>query len=775
MEKNNIKYQKEAIWGCIDEAQEGLLKITNKYLAAKQRTSDYPEVILKAITGAGKTIIMADYINAVLEQEHRPEVAFIWLSIGTSRLQFQSAEKITPLLSSKVGKVICPETEKDFNETSFSDGELLILNWEKINNTKKDQLVSNLMSGEKHNLKQAILNTEKIRFIILIDEFHLNYRTEAYNLIMDLFKPAMILGMTATPRSEQLANKSDMHIISTAKVREEGMIKKGIFFNQDLEKIVLNENDNYGLNEEILKVAIKKRVDLERKMREEDSNVIPLCLIQVPNNNKSFLESIITFLESQTDNDKVITVNEDYICWMSETSKDSNLLNLIKNINNNSIKYIIFKQAVATGWDCPRAHILVKFRPLKRDVEPFDLQTIGRVLRMPEKHFYKSEDLNYAYIYSPEKRFNYDKDVEKALGNIETKNQKIKFLNDINLVETFLETEKIKEIPIDFSTVKKIFLNILEDEFNIAKVNKEFSKIHIFNTKLETDDKLLNGNINDTVNENETVIEYNTVQLNRMFRAFLSNIEKTFLKKNDLKVLLFTFFEQKLKLDLSTNEGIIEAIKYCLMYEKTIHTVMLKTNNTVHQQIERKRDKNKSFRFLRSPKYFVDKVEKKYLKCLYTPCVNNGFSEPERIFIQELENNKRVKWWFKNLDKGQNGLSIIYTIESTVKGTTVKNIAPTFPDFIVFFEDKENHKKSIGIYEIKDVDKIEDVNDKKDKAIQDFIKRMLDEIDKKSIDINRVYGGVVKIKNLKRIDEDGNLIGEIDNKSSYQELINYEY
>jgi len=59
---------------------------------------------------------------------------------------------------------------------------------------------------------------------------------------------------------------------------------------------------------------------------------------------------------------------------------------------------LIFKQAIDTGWDCPRAHILVKFR--ESHSETFEIQTVGRILRMPEQKHYASEELNRGYIYT---------------------------------------------------------------------------------------------------------------------------------------------------------------------------------------------------------------------------------------------------------------------------------------------------------------------------------------------------------------------------------------
>ena len=59
---------------------------------------------------------------------------------------------------------------------------------------------------------------------------------------------------------------------------------------------------------------------------------------------------------------------------------------------------MIFKQAIAVGWDCPRAAILVLFREWKSMV--FSIQTIGRIMRMPEHRHYKNEELNLGYVFT---------------------------------------------------------------------------------------------------------------------------------------------------------------------------------------------------------------------------------------------------------------------------------------------------------------------------------------------------------------------------------------
>ena len=64
---------------------------------------------------------------------------------------------------------------------------------------------------------------------------------------------------------------------------------------------------------------------------------------------------------------------------------------------------VAIKQAVATGWDCPRAHILVKLRE-KMD-ERFEVQTIGRIRRMPEACHYGNDLLDGCYLYTFDERF----------------------------------------------------------------------------------------------------------------------------------------------------------------------------------------------------------------------------------------------------------------------------------------------------------------------------------------------------------------------------------
>ncbi len=107
--------------------------------------------------------------------------------------------------------------------------------------------------------------------------------------------------------------------------------------------------------------------------------------------------------------------NKKLAIWLSDDKTNKELV----DIENSPVEVLIFKQAIATGWDCPRAQILIMFRDIRSIT--FELQTIGRILRMPEQRHYMDDILNKAYIFT---------DLERAqMGVGESAKNMIKILN----------------------------------------------------------------------------------------------------------------------------------------------------------------------------------------------------------------------------------------------------------------------------------------------------------------------------------------------------------
>lgn len=117
--------------------------------------------------------------------------------------------------------------------------------------------------------------------------------------------------------------------------------------------------------------------------------------MQIPNKNDILLDSVERWFES-----KGITYeNHQLAVWLSDKKEN---LEEIEKPDAEPVAVII-KQAVATGWDCPRAQILVKLRD-NMD-EKFEIQTIGRIRRMPEAKHYENDLLDSCYLYTLDEKF----------------------------------------------------------------------------------------------------------------------------------------------------------------------------------------------------------------------------------------------------------------------------------------------------------------------------------------------------------------------------------
>ena len=377
-----------------DIAVYQLLNLSDMYLNIDGEET----LVLQAPTGSGKTFMITNYIYEMSKKEQY-DLCFLWVSIGKGDLQVQSYKNVKRELDDALK---CSLLEEEFfgSRTEIDKNEIVFVNWEKIRT--KDKTTGdfkNIVMKDKEtiNFPEVLENTRAIgrKVILIIDESHVASTTDRAIEIRDnIIKPELTIEMSATP---VLMNGAFPIKVNPNDVINEGMIKKEIIINQDIEKIVDDEFDSESL---ILESAYLKEQSLIEKYSEaqknnETSNAInPLVLIQLPNSiaGEEKKESVLKFLESKgatIDNGKVAI-------WLSDEAinKDSETLLPL----DSNVEYLIFKMAIDTGWDCPRAQILVKFR--ETNSITFEIQTVGRILRMPEAKHYTDEELNRAYVYT---------------------------------------------------------------------------------------------------------------------------------------------------------------------------------------------------------------------------------------------------------------------------------------------------------------------------------------------------------------------------------------
>jgi type III restriction enzyme len=139
------------------------------------------------------------------------------------------------------------------------------------------------------------------------------------------------------------------------------------------------------------KTALKNATELHHflkaQLRQAGINLTPLMLVQVDSRGKSVERAHDFLLE--------LGFNESQIATHTSQEPDPTLMSLA---NNEQVEVLIFKMAVALGFDAPRAWTLVSMRTTKD--EDFGVQLIGRILRVHRRLQGKTvpDPLRYGYV-----------------------------------------------------------------------------------------------------------------------------------------------------------------------------------------------------------------------------------------------------------------------------------------------------------------------------------------------------------------------------------------
>ena len=346
-----------------------------------KKCADHEELVLSAPTGAGKTVLVSKFIDDYLDEN--PNTVFLWLCPGAGGLHKQSEDSFKEVTSGiPYSDVYGFITEPD------PRGQVFFINWDKIN--KKSNVV--LREGEHKDLMAKVLycHNNNIDIFMLIDEEH-KYKDTANEYIGNI-QPKHVLRISATPISigDHTETIKDDEVISA------GLIATGISINEGVSKAV-QENNNLDDDLLLIDLADKKRKEIQAEYDKRGLKIRPLVLIQFPNGSEEWIERVKRALEDlgYPESSGLVT------SWFSGDHPDNP--EEIKKMDGQ-YAFLLFKQAIATGWDCPRAKILVKLR--EGGNERFNVQTVGRVRRMPERVHYDCSLIDNCYVYTLDNQFN---------------------------------------------------------------------------------------------------------------------------------------------------------------------------------------------------------------------------------------------------------------------------------------------------------------------------------------------------------------------------------
>lgn len=632
------------------ELKEFQRDCVNKLLNATT-VGNKKEILVQAPTGSGKTIILLDYIEEYF-RENKNNI-FVWLTPGKGELEEQSREKMNKYLPNLSSKTI-----SEILVSGFEAGDTAFINWESI--TKKGNTA--LKEAERKNLFERIdeAYSRGYKFIVIVDEEHLNKTVKA-EAVIDYLKAKHIIRVSATTKTNK---EAEFIQIKELDVINEGLITRALYINEKVSNTSKVKNEA----EYLIDLALEKQKEIRNEYQKNSIEVNPLIIIQIPNKSEALIHKIENILEERGYSYR----NKTVAIWLSEKKNKKNIENISEN--NAEPVVLIMKQAISTGWDCPRAKILVKLRDNMS--EDFETQTIGRIRRMPQAHHYENTILDNCYLYTFDEK--YEQTIKQEWGD-NANDVKIVFLKkeykDITL------TKQVREKDADGFDDRETF-RIIRD-YMIRKYQltnkKADNKTRLeangykFGETIETvavQDKVVRIDSDEIANANKIKVNIvvNTSQNGIDLRHSIGIISsKIGMKYDKTRVILERMF---LKRRIFTRKfielSLIEFYAFIINNEKILKEDFLEAVSQETRQTLIKADTIKEIPFkipeMDIIKYDPDMKDTEiYEKNVYKEYPSSTIkSTSESMFEKYCNSSKNIKWFYKNGEHSMNYFSLIY-------------------------------------------------------------------------------------------------------------------
>lgn len=660
----------------------------DELLEKAKRLLGYPgskKLVFKSPTGSGKTIMMAEFLKQLVDDnEVRQPFSFIWTA--PRQLHIQSREKLEKYFEES--RALKCSYFEDLDDRKIGENEILFFNWESINKADNVYIRDN---EQDFNLSKVIERTkeEGREIVLIIDEAHHHATTDISRGLIEMIGPKLSIEVSATP-----VLRGDLTVdVLLEDVKREGMIKKAVVLNDEFENFIRQgkiqtQKLSGGSEELVIDAAIKKRQELVEAYKKEGVNVNPLILIQLPDRRTSLEDRIRERVESILKNKYKISTekgNNRLAIWLS--GEHINKEDVERN--DSEVKVLIFKQAIALGWDCPRAQILVLFREWHSQI--FSIQTVGRIMRMPEpdKGHYRNEILNYGYVYTNLDNIEIQEDIAKSYITIYTSKRRVDY-KPINLTSYYSKRHREKTRLSPFFV--EVFLEKAK-EYNLKKrIDVKAKKIDlkiISDYKTEDLDALAGAKI-----VGDKAIQISGFDLQKLLDFFVRNNLTPFYPEersvNRAKEAIYRFFEQELKMPIEDYWE--EIVKIVLSDKNSQHfiNVLDKAKTRYKEEVEKRESELVEVKNWNIPESLSFGEEYKKIdikKSIMEPFYSDGRWKTETAFIDFLEKSPNVEWWFKNGDRDATFFAVPYN-DGEEK--------PFYVDFIVKMKDGR-----IGLFDTK--------------------------------------------------------------------------
>jgi len=480
---------------------------------------------------------------------------------------------------------------------------------------------TNLEKDENNTVINSLSNViRKDKPLIIIDEGHRAKTILSIDFLKDLH-PSFILEFTATPREES----SVIVNIPSSKLKEEKMVKIPIIL------------ESVSQWQQAIIRGVNKRKELEEIAKKEKNEYIrPIALFQAEQEKESNKKVTVGAIRDVLI--KEAKILEDEIAIKTSTTDQLTGIDLFSK--NCKIRYILTVNALAEGWDCSFAYLLISVANIgsKISVE----QIIGRIVRLPNAKEKNQPALNNSYIFASAKNFNEAATQivsglenngfsREDLINASAPNQKYEF-----------EAEKITKdkILVPYLALKedKLEFGDLLEGFELSKTQAEFE----FKPHFDSD-----GIVKIDINKEEEWWWARQTTLNLIYRD--KNFSEEELTQWLDKKLRFIELEKQDKLKF-IKKAIEHQLKNHHLSELSVNRFVLK-DELERQIIQREEEYTK--------KQFQDLIKNKKIT------LSEFEDYPQKIILSDKENQEFKRNFYDGMEKlNKEELNFVSRIDS---------------------------------------------------------------------------------------------------------------
>lgn len=389
-------------------------------------------IVFSSPTGSGKTITIAGLLEDLLKGTEgypaRPQMRFLWIS-DSPELNAQSRNKLLHACDAPAEvadfELISSEA---FKEEELAPGRVYFINTQLLGKDKR-------LTGARGDTGgvtfwQTVANTVRRHgsdLLLIIDEAHKGMgisakeRNKGLSIIRKFIQGSpedglppvpLVLGMSATTQRFDafLSEAQQERTVRKVTIRAEEVRSSGLLKDQ---MVVIMPETKVNTDMTLLELAARRWKEFEKtwdeySAKEGEASIRPVLVVQVEDGrtegdvlSKTPLDEVIEVLRRTVGSFKQGAIvhcfeGGDLVLGGENVRK----IEQSRIQDDGAARIVLFKTALSTGWDCPRAEVMMSFR--KAVDHTFIAQLVGRMIRTPlARRITTYEMLNTVELYLP--------------------------------------------------------------------------------------------------------------------------------------------------------------------------------------------------------------------------------------------------------------------------------------------------------------------------------------------------------------------------------------